>query len=119
MPRRPPRLQNNRRRLLRRWVLLRGGAGVRHKINMIRCRCARPVTGRPLPLDTDYQAAVEGVDASEFTMITVVLQTVTLFSLQLRTSWWRCRRSRLCPLQLCGSSADASAPMRDQHVARS
>ena len=77
------------------------------------------VTGRPLPLDTDYQAAVEGVDASEFTMITVVLQTVTLFSLQLRTSLWRCRRSRLYPLQLCGSSADASAPMRDQHVARS
>ena len=24
------------------------------------------VTGKPLPLDTDYQAAVEGVDASEF-----------------------------------------------------
>ena len=23
------------------------------------------VTGKPLPLDTDYQAAVEGVDASE------------------------------------------------------
>jgi hypothetical protein len=23
------------------------------------------VTGQPLPLDTDYQAAVEGVDASE------------------------------------------------------
>ena len=33
---------------------------------MIRCRCARPVTGRPLPLDTDYQAALEGVDASEW-----------------------------------------------------
>ena len=24
------------------------------------------VTGKPLPLDTDYQAAVEGVDASEW-----------------------------------------------------
>ena len=90
-----------------------------HFVPVKYCGRVHCVTGRPLPLDTDYQAAVEGVDASEFTMITVVLQTVTLFSLQLRTSLWRCRRSRLCPLQLCGSSADASAPMRDQHVARS
>ena len=27
------------------------------------------VTGKPLPLDTDYQAAVEGVDASELLQI--------------------------------------------------
>ena len=32
MPRRPPRLQNHRRRLLRRWVLLCAGVGVRYTL---------------------------------------------------------------------------------------
>jgi hypothetical protein len=42
-----------------------------HSMGIIH-RCSAPlpalhgVTGRPLPLDTDYQAAVEGVDASEW-----------------------------------------------------
>ena len=33
------------------------------------CGRVHCVTGRPLPLDTDYQAATEGVDASELLQI--------------------------------------------------
>ncbi len=66
------------------------------------------VTGKPLPLDTDYQAAVEGVDASEWmqcacmSLLCVCTTRVTLCSPQLRTSWLRCRQSRRCRLQSCG-----------------
>ena len=36
-----------------------------HFVPVKYCGRVHCVTGRPLPLDTDYQAAVEGVDASE------------------------------------------------------
>jgi hypothetical protein len=36
-----------------------------HFVPVKYCGRAHCVTGRPLPLDTDYQAAVEGADASE------------------------------------------------------
>ena len=69
------------------------------------------VTGKPLPLDTDYQAAVEGVDASEFDVFSFVLAVLlgpVSLHFQLHTSLWPCRRSRLCPSQSCGSSARAT-----------
>ena len=37
-----------------------------HFVPVKYCGRVHCVTGRPLPLDTDYQAAVEGVDASEW-----------------------------------------------------
>ncbi len=37
-----------------------------HFVPVKHCGRVHCVTGRPLPLDTDYQAAVEGVDASEW-----------------------------------------------------
>ena len=37
-----------------------------HFVPVKYCGRVHCVTGKPLPLDTDYQAAVEGVDASEF-----------------------------------------------------
>jgi hypothetical protein len=37
-----------------------------HFVPVKYCGRIHCVTGKPLPLDTDYQAAVEGVDASEF-----------------------------------------------------
>ena len=36
-----------------------------HFVPVKYCGRVHCVTGRPLPLDTEYQAAVEGVDASE------------------------------------------------------
>ena len=40
-----------------------------HFVPVKYCGRIHCVTGKPLPLDTDYQAAVEGVDASKFCCI--------------------------------------------------
>ncbi len=36
-----------------------------HFVPVKYCERAHCLTGKPLPLDTDYQAALEGADASE------------------------------------------------------
>jgi hypothetical protein len=67
------------------------------------------VTGKPLPLDTDYQAATEGVDASELHQRERFLCAAireSFLCLQQHTSWWRCRQSRRYLSQLCGSGAN-------------
>ena len=80
-----------------------------HFVPVKYCGRVHCVTGTPLPLDTDYQAAVEGTDASERLqrLCDVCLSkncAPCLTLTQLRTSWWRCRPNRRCRLQSYGSS---------------
>jgi hypothetical protein len=69
-----------------------------HFVPVKYCGRSHCVTGDPLPLDTDYQAATEGVDASELrlTLRRCSACGFDVCTLQLRTSWWRCRPSRRC-----------------------
>ena len=84
-----------------------------HFVPVKYCGRTHCVTGKPLPLDTDYQAAVEGVDASErlqrFCDVCFVEHRAPCLTLmQLRTSWWCCHPNRRCRLQSSGSSAEAA-----------
>ena len=90
-----------------------------HFVPVKYCGRVHCVTGRPLPLDTDYQAAVEGRDASELLPKSgscAVFDTHALL-LQLRTSWWLCRPSRRCPLRWCGCGREALAFVDDSIAA--
>ena len=78
-----------------------------HFVPVKYCGRMHCVTGKPLPLDTDYQAAVEGMDASEFCCACFALffcesVVVTRCVLQLRTRWWRFLRIRRCRWLSCG-----------------
>jgi hypothetical protein len=83
-----------------------------HFVPVKYCGRVHCVTGRPLPLDTDYQAAVEGVDASEAARFVADVWCCEPHALllQLRMSWWRYLRSRRCPSQLFGCADDALVP---------
>ncbi len=78
-----------------------------HFVPVKYCGRTHCVTDRPLPLDTDYQAAVEGLDASEnllhraFVLQARLCLTI-LFCVQRRTSWLHYLPSKRCPLQLFG-----------------
>jgi hypothetical protein len=89
-----------------------------HFVPVKYCGRVHCVTGRPLPLDTDYQAAVAGVDASELLPKSgsfAMFDTHALL-LQLRTSWWRCRPSRRCPLRWCGCGRETLAFVDDSNA---
>ena len=77
-----------------------------HFVPVKHCGRTHCVTGKSLPLDTDYQAAVEGTGASELLPLLcyVCFAELGLTGTQLRTSWWRCRPNRRCRLQSYGSS---------------
>ena len=80
-----------------------------HFVPVKYCGRAHCVTGRPLPLDTDYQAAVEGAGASELLRKVgwcAVFGAHALL-LQLRTSWSRCRPSKRCPWRWFGCANEA------------
>ncbi len=79
------------------------------------CGRTHCVTGRPLPLDTDYKDAVAGGDVSEWlrTMVLCAMFRTHAFLPQLRTSWWRCRQSRRCPWRWCGCGREALAFVRN------
>jgi hypothetical protein len=90
-----------------------------HFVPVKYCGRVHCVTGRPLPLDTDYQAAVEGRDASELLPKSgscAMFDTHALL-LQLRMSWWLCRLSRRCPLRWFGCGREALAFVDDSIVA--
>jgi hypothetical protein len=80
-----------------------------HFVPVRYCGQVHCVTGRPIPLEyknSDYQAAVEGVNASKrlsinFRFWCEVFLTHALL-LQPRTNWWLCLLSRLCQLQWFG-----------------
>ncbi len=78
------------------------------------CGRVHCVTGRPLPLDTDYQAAVEGLDASESLLARALVTSAPVshdfvfFRVQRRTSWLHYLPSKRCLLQLFGFDLPSS-----------
>jgi hypothetical protein len=79
-----------------------------HFVPVKYCGRVHCVTGRPLPLDTDYQAAVEGLDASESLLARALIVSAPVshdfvfVRGQRRTSWLHCLPSKRCQLQLFG-----------------
>ncbi len=75
-----------------------------HFVPVKHCGRTHCVTGLKVPHDTDFQAAVEGKDASERLSQSgscAIIDTHALL-LQLRTSWWLFRTNRHCLLRWCG-----------------
>ncbi len=77
-----------------------------HFVPVRYCGREHCVTGRPIPSEyesSDYQAAVEGVNASkqlvdQFPIFCCVILLIHALLLQRHTNWWLCLLSRLCQL---------------------
>jgi hypothetical protein len=82
-----------------------------HFVPVRYCGHVHCVTGKPLPLDTLFQAAVEGVDASEWRPACLRMRLMIFSRLQPRMSSLLRLRNRRCPLQWCGCVAHDQAPL--------